>query len=364
MTLGPRQTGAAANSYYGNLAVLQWLLVIGAAGLLAIGGVTFESTGHALGSYTPWLVVAIMAMGALAHEFLRRILLIDQRWLSALMADAVAYGTRVAAVIVLLLAGEQRLSWVMAIVAAGFALGGLVGRVHSRAILKPMDGERLELTSVMQKNWTMGKWLLGAKLAYWCSAQLVIYVAGAVLPLQEVGAIAAAMTLTGVVNILYLALEAYLPTETARRAESSGNETLRGYVTTVTIIGAIATAAPLLGCVIFSNEIVGLVFGNQYVEYRWVVAWIAAYQFLGFFQRPLSAALRTVGRAHWLFVAMLTGSGLAIVFGFSIVSSFGLVGALSLLCVIQASITLVMAFGWKRELGYEREEAARSARGS
>lgn len=341
--IGP-QRGAANEAVYYRCALQ---LQIAFSLLLALAAV---SALHVLARLFPeWglvglaLPVAAASMTFVAQDFLRRYLIARNDTVTALISDAGTYGLRV-----LLLA---LLGWGVGLHAHGafwlIALSCLIG-VAAFALrpkwwteVGPLDRRELRVTS--REHWHTGKWLLADTVVYWFGGQMVvIYVAGHLLSADAVGKITAAMNVVGVANILFLALENFVPSRAAHMYAARGRAGLTSYLRRVAYIGGALTLAIVLVTSLFAEFWLNLFYGGAYAGNGSLVLWWGVYYIFGFLIRPFAYGLRVLGNTRAMFFSTAFGALASAALSYPLIGFAGMNGAMIAMCGVQTVVAAAM----------------------
>jgi O-antigen/teichoic acid export membrane protein len=296
-----------------------------------------------------WALV-FATLTVLSQDFFRRYFFADDRAGAATLNDLITQGTKFT-----LLAGlgltanltETRALW---IVGGASALGIVLAVFSSGSRTNALPFVSANLSPVTQRHWAFGKWLIAENLLYWCGSQLVIYVAGQVVSTTLVGAMSAAANVVGMVNILFLAIENFVPTRAAAIYAKGGKASLTRYVKRVALIGGTTILSIVLVASLWSEYWLELFYGPAYAGYGWMIIWWSGYYLISFLQRPLSIGLRVLGNTRDLFLASLFGALIAASLSYPIIRTGGATGAMFAICLVHLGTLLVLYFRFRQSL--------------
>jgi O-antigen/teichoic acid export membrane protein len=231
-------------------------------------------------------------------------------------------------------------------ISCGAAIALFLGllRYKQYGLLKRPD--RKHWSQALKTNWVIGKWLLATNAAYWFGSQLVIYMAGAVLSVEAVGAMSATRNVVGVTHILFLGMENLVPPRAARTYAAGAIIKLNSYLIRVATIGGIITLAIVLLVSFLSKFLLNFLYGSAYEGYSWLIPWWGVSYLLVFFHRPLTTGLRVLAHTRDIFYANLGGTILAILLAYFALRSYGLAGGMAIICLIQATVLMILAMNY------------------
>jgi O-antigen/teichoic acid export membrane protein len=342
--IGPQRGNGEDVAYYRSAIQFQviFCLLLGAVALVAIGGLSRLFPGWGLAGLA--LPVAIAAMVFVAQDFLRRYFFVRNDAFTALLSDAGAHGTKVVLLAALAWWGVGLTAhvafWVMALCGL-LGTAAIVLRPHWRAEMLPTD--RKDLLGVASEHWNSGKWLLADSVVYWFGGQMVvIYVAGHMLSADAVGKITAAMNVVGVANILFLALENFVPSRAAHMYAKQGWGGLTQYLWRITWLGGGMTLLIVLVTAIWAEFWLKLFYGSAYAGSGVLVVWWGIYYVFGFLIRPFAYALRVLHHTRAMFFSTACGALVSATVSYPLIRSFGVAGAMMAMCMVQTVVCIAI----------------------
>lgn len=353
LNIGPKQAEADGRRYYHAVFAQQAAvcvllgLTIG-AGVKLIGWLVSDP---ALARMALPLCAAIMAYQL--YEFFRRYLFARGRPAAALCIDLLRFGLQLGAILALPFvwpgATAEMGIWIVAAACAVAITPGahLFGRFEWNATA---------FRSVLVRHWKFSKWLLPSGVMFWATTQAFIIVAGIMLGAAATGALKAATTITGVLNLLLLSLDNFAPVQASRALHVGGPIELRRYIGRLTALsaGLIAAAVAILN--IAPEYIVHLLYGEQYQGLGQLVRLLCAPTAVYGIAAVLviwAAALEETRLIFWSYAAATPFSVIA---AFPLVEYGGLAGLVlcSLLVEsIRVAVLLVPLLRWSRRSGHE-----------
>jgi len=348
MSIGPKQPEAETPAYFGAV-VAQQICFSGVVFLLLFASVRLISD-----VFPEWRVEGLalpLAIAALAfqfQDFLRRYFFTRDRPSVAVASDAIRYMGQIAVLIWLFLTfgdtmDSAKVLWVIALMAAAAAVCGafFMERIE-------INADKIRLTITHQ--WRFSKWLTASALMQWTSGNLYIIAAGALFGASAVGALNSAKNLMGVTHILVLGLENIVPVRSARHFHEGGKKAMYDYLKRITILSGGTTAAVAAIAAIAPDFWLGLVFGDDYRGYGYLLRWWAVIYVLFVFGLPLSSGLRAIEHTRTIFWAYLWMTIFTLLAAYPMVEFFSLSGALLGILVTHLIGLAVMTNGLKRML--------------
>jgi len=291
------------------------------------------------------VVVAASLLVIQLREFQRRHHFVSGQLTRAVVGDAIVYGGQLIGALVLAGLGALR-SPATALGVIGVTAGvGLLFELvagYARQFVRQFD--RVVARSV----WEFGRWQLGSAAVNWLSGYALILLAGVYLDVRAVGGIRAAQSLGGIVNVVLLSTENWLPARTTRVLTERGPAAMNVQLRRLSLYGAGVVSVIILPVLIGPQFWMELLYGKRFGDYGVVLVAFALQSIPAAVATVLQAGLRSAGRTKQLFFAYVAGGGLGAVSGLMLISFFGLAGlAVSIVltpCLVSA------AYAWSLRL--------------
>lgn len=350
LNIGPKQAETGARRYYQAVLVQQ-------AGACALLGSAVAAGAIGLG----WLLslprLAEMALplgGAIAtyqfYEFFRRYMFARGRPGAGLWIDLLRFGLQLAAILALPYAWSDPTAeagiWIAAAACAAAAVEGL--RLFGR-----IEWSGTAVRSVLMRHWEFSKWLLPSAVMFWTSSQAFIAIAGLTLGAAATGSLRAAITITGILNILLLSLNNFAPVQASHALHAGGPLELRRYIGRLAVFSASLIVAAVTLLNIAPDFVVHLLYGDQYEGVGELVRLLcgpAAVHGIGAVLVIWAAALE---RTRLIFWSYAVATPISIIAAFPLVKYGGVTGLVfcSLLVEgIRVALLLIPLVGWSRRL--------------
>jgi len=262
LNIGPKQSPGDSEAYYAAVKIQQFVFGIAVSlfVLAACSVIGFMFHSDRFEDLAIPLAASVAAYQT--HAFLRRFAFVKRRAELALLIDIVRYTIQLGSVLVLGLILHQELTaetglW---IVAASAAIGVLPG-LASLGNIRPGFAA---LGSATRRHWQFSKWLMPSAIMFWMSSQTLFIVSGAVLGATAVGALSAAKAVSGIINILLLALDNFAPAQAARAFHTAGAAALQRYLGRLAAGSLFVSLIVVATLTIEANTIVHLIYGAHF----------------------------------------------------------------------------------------------------
>ncbi len=261
LNIGPKQAPSDCPRYYNAVIAQQAVL----CGLLAIVTWIGVSAGGQILDDPDLQHMALPLSAAVIsyqlHNFFRRYFFARDRPSAALGNDALRFGVQLGLSVVLAFAWQDPTAttgvWVIVVACAVSAAQGAI--LFGRA--SPDVGAMRE---VLARHWDFSKWLLPSALMFWMTSQGFMIMSGVVLGPSATGALKVAVSITGILNILLLALDNFAPVQAARALHEGGAIALRRYVGRLALLTAVLTVAIVFVLNVAPTFLVHVLYGDQY----------------------------------------------------------------------------------------------------
>ena len=174
---------------------------------------------------------------------------------------------------------------------------------------------------------------------------------GSILGAGAVGILKAAQNIMAVTHILFQAMENFVPVRASKIYIKHGKTALRLYKNKILLMGGGVTITFAFVVFIFSEELLGAVYGPEYSDYAYVLRWFSIIYIFMFMNFPLSAVLRAVENTKSIFYSQIISSVFVIACSYPLIQMFELKGALFSLLISYVSIMLYLYFSFSKRKG-------------
>lgn len=348
MIIGPKEDVEQRPSYYGGVFFQQAILALGST---VVTWTCLRFAGAIVGdSNIESLALSLSATVLLSQtqEFLRRYFFAAQRPVASFVGDAVRYISQLAVLFRMFFVSKtaHNVSLALWTIAGASGAGALVLLLF----VGKVEWATSALRRTALRNWRSSRWLVGSAIVQWMSGNLFVVAAGAFLGVVAVGALKAAQSLMGVMHILFQGLENVAPIRAAQCYHVDGAAGLSHYLTKVTRVGVAATVTIGLFFAIAPAFWFGLLFGNEFTQYSYLLRWYAAIYVLMFLAVPLRFGLRAMERTVPIFLAYVIAAGFSMTAAYPLVKGLGLIGVVIGSFSIQLLLLGVMLISFRKAL--------------
>jgi len=332
--------------YFQSAGILQILFSLASYLTVALIGIIVNFFNPNIETYLFLAPLGIATIFFTAQDYLRRYYFVTNKPASALINDIISYCLQ--AILILYFGLSETLDaekslWLIAITSAAAVSFGLLAQ--GGIVKSPYTvNKRENFIRLCIDHWQFGKWLIARNITYWGGSQFTIYLSAALLSVAMVGAITATRNIIGIANILFLAMENFVPSRAAKRFKSGGYASLQKYITRVSLLGGSLTASIVLVAVIAPEFWLNLIYGDEYQGYGALVYWWSAYYLIGFFHKPISAGLRTLNMTKEIFYATVAGTAVALIASYPMIIYIGITGAMVTMLGVQAIMLVVLLY--------------------
>ena len=197
---------------------------------------------------------------------------------------------------------------------------------------------------IFKRNWSFSQWLVYSSLLQWGTGNLFIIMAGTLLGPWAVGVIRIMQNTMGLFNVLFIFLENVLPINFANIFKKYGFIKMYEYYKLKLIQGILIMIALISIIFFISDEIVGLLYGNEYLQYSYLlIGYFVIYMFLylNILQRIL---IRTVEKTKIILFSYVISSIFSIFFSTYFINKYGINGVIYGTIITQILILIIIYF--------------------
>ena len=303
--------------------------------------------GGGLALFAPWILPAML------NELFRTALFRDQRG-----AEGARNGVVALLVIVVAMAVTTQVPSDWAVVSA-WGLGGLAAALLGLVCTRAWPSRLAESWRWwLEEAWPLGRWLGAESLVINGRLQLYTLLLAAVLGTTDLGGLRAAESLFALMTLVGPALSvAGLPAITRALARSVSDAL--GLATRISGIALAVVAVYLVGVGVARAEVMGLVFGQEFVAFAHLVIPIGVAQLLGGGVLGYTLFLKACSAGRSLFRYQIAFSVLVLGLSVGLAVRYGAEGAAwgyTAACLLAGGIMVVLAY----RVGARRADQART----
>jgi O-antigen/teichoic acid export membrane protein len=314
---------SAQRRFSGNLLLIGGIFtLIAAFSLLAAGQIAREMEGLERFDVV-FRMLAVAVPAALIRELVRRMALAHLDVRAALAIDVAAsmcqVGTLIAMAMMVSVTSHGALLAIAVGGSAGFGVAVLMAgrewRIARRRLLR-------DLGAAVR----FGKWLCAARLTSVLHDYAVPWLLGMMIGLEAVGGFSAAFGLTAVGNPMLIGVLNTMAPQAARAWAKEGAHGLRQAVRQRAILLTSITVLLAAPVAIFAGEILGLVYGSEYIAYGSVGTVLTISVVASVVGTPADFGLRALQRPAGSFVASACGLTVTVLGTLMLVPLLGVIG--------------------------------------
>jgi O-antigen/teichoic acid export membrane protein len=316
-------------------------------GIVLASALAVAAVSLLTGTPRPGLVIpALAALGAYqVFDFVRRFAHATARHLDAALLSAAVTIVQFAVLVKLRAAS-------LLTVESGFAAIALVMGAFSLLaawrVLPCWIGLRGDRT-LGERSWQSSRWLLGSAVMHWTCGNIFVLLSPAYVGLGGTGALRAAQSIVGVVNIWYLGLENIMPLRAGQLWRGAGPWQAARFVGGLSLLWTAVTGVFVALVFYFADPLLLAVYGPQAEGYRGVLQWFAALQLLIFLALPLRSLLRAAEDTRGIFFGFVAATIFSVAAVWPLLHMLGLIGVLVGLTCAQCVFQAVLAWHlWRR----------------
>ena len=324
MSIGPKQPEENMPAYFGAVMIQQAIVTFFSFLMIMTVALSGDYIFQGWNSGHLAIPLACSAVVFQIQDFLRRYFFTMGKLSAAFTNDAISYGGQLVLLIWLFqsdLATSVSVLWVIAITSF---VAVIVGFLQTEAIALPT---RSLFKGILSRHWEFSKWLGASALMQWISGNLFTIVAGAIMGAWATGALKAAQNIVGILHVVFLGLENFVPVSASRIFISGGRKALNSYIKKISIYLGIATLLFSLIIGVYPGFWLSLLYGEEYSQYAWVLRIYAMAYVVFAFIRTLNYEFRTREMTRPVFWSVCLPFVFSVIASTNIILSFGILGA-------------------------------------
>ena len=292
------------------------------------------------------IIMPLAVLTYLMNEYFRKLFFVEGRSRTALVLDLISYSTQILGLLVVAYMHQLNLQRAIIIIALSNSISSTYGLLKT----KSLQWHFREFGTHLVETWNYSGWLIGTSLLQWFSGNFFIVTAGGILGPVSVGAIRMAQNIIGVLNILFLAMENFIPSNASKIYHDKGLKNLYAYLRQVMFMAGAITFTLIFSIVVFARQIIDFLYGKDYIKYENVLFGFALLYLFVFTGLLLRFFIRTVEKNRDIFISYLLSAGFSLLLAAPMVSSFGMAGVFAGLILTQVIVQLWYLYSLKTEL--------------
>ncbi|UTW67938.1 oligosaccharide flippase family protein [bacterium SCSIO 12643] len=280
----------------------------------------------------------LFASGFIMQDYLRKIFLAQ----SELDATVLIDGLTAFLQIFVLIAGLYfsfslyHMLWLLGLAYLPSLLMGIV-------LLRPSLAQLNLWKNFMNSQWNQSKWLLLTAMVQWWSGNLFVVMSGVFISIEALGAFRLVQSLFGVLNILLQTFENYVLPQASSLLHESAFKAKR-YLKSISIRSFALFIMIISVVFVFSEQIIQLAGGAQYVSYAYVIKGMSVLYLIIFIGYPIRLSIRALILNKNFFLGYLISLGFSLISFKYLLHNWGLIGAISGLIASQIIVLTYWQF--------------------
>ncbi len=322
----PRKADRGCPAYLGGSMVLEILVMaIGMAIAAASSAAVYLLSGDRLLAN----VLAVTALAVSAHSvrgYLRGVFIAQLQPGKALLIDTVVSVFQFAGIGILFFISHLKAAHIILAAAAAQTIGTALG-LFILISNQDMAFRNIDFRDVLQKHWEMGSWMVYRVFSYTGALMTFPWFLKFTHGTQAVAVLGACICVINISGPFWLGYQNLLSAKMAHAYAAGGAQELCQMVQKGQKVMFFITGSFLLFFIIFSSQVLTLLYGMKYQDFGYIVVLLAINTFVMGWTFPLEQGLITVGRADFSFYIYLIVMFITLTIGFSLVKHWGIPGA-------------------------------------
>lgn len=268
-----------------------------------------------------WLI-PLAVVSFLLTEYFRKLFFVRAQPVRALELDLISYGLQLVLMTIAWRSGQLTIDISLLIISGTNLLSAFYGWLISPGVAVRWNGS----VGAIVETWKYSRWLAGTSILQYTAGNVFLLTAGGWLGATALGAIRMGQNVMGVLNVIFLAMENFIPSSAARIYEAAGVEALGRYLKKVISVAGLFTLLVLLLIVVLREPLVTLLYGGDYVSYSGILAAFALLYCFVFTGMPLRFFIRTIGKNREIFVSYFLSTLFSVITAVPFIQTFGIYG--------------------------------------
>jgi O-antigen/teichoic acid export membrane protein len=234
------------------------------------------------------------------QEYLRRMLYTRGKVFSAMLTSVIGNVARI--IIMVYLANRGQLTGISGLEA--IAWGSFVALLPSLWLTRNYWTRQIaHVKEIWWRNWAFGRWLLASFLANWAVVEFYPILTAGLISFAAAGAYRALQNLVAPIHLLLRAIDTFLTPRAARLYENNGLRALTLPLRSIYLAISLPVLLVLVLALVFPEQLLGLIYGDTYLEYSNGVILMALFYALMFAYWPLQSIFKAAQLSRPIFVA-------------------------------------------------------------
>lgn len=310
---------AREETYFAGILLQVVFLAVGSALLVFLITAATELLGITNTGYGFVISLAVAVSVTQVQDFVRRYFFVRNTPFTSFASDVLRYVSQLLFILVALHFSQSStdIFWI-------FSFTSLVG---SLVILRkaPTQGWSLQnFRNSLGEHWHISKWLLPSAILQWVSRNVFILISGVLIGTPAVGALKATQSLIGITHIFFQGMENIVPPRAAAIYQRSGTAAMDKYLKKIAIVSIVFVLIVSALLAVDPAFWFLLVFGEEFVEFSFLVYWFIPVYILLSLGLPLRSAFLAIETLTPVFRAYALTSVIVVPLAVIFIGRFGL----------------------------------------
>jgi O-antigen/teichoic acid export membrane protein len=344
---GVNTNKVARQEFYGSLLYQQILFSL-FVGLGLWGFMRLTPYGQGFSEqHVSWLLPSVASLYLMADYFRKRFIVLQSTH-KAFLFDLVVYASQFCLIYYRVsVQGDIGLEPILTSMFQGLSLGVFLGLYFHEYLTCDIP----VFVKQCKTHFQFSKWLLGTAITQWFAGNWFVVLSGVLLGPAAIGAIRIAQNILGLFHIPFLAIESYIPSKFMLVFQKVGISSFKKHFGKILISGLGLISICLLVLSVFSEEVIRLIYGSEFIHLSYVVQIFCVLYVFVFSGTLLRIYLRTVEKTQFIFLGYILNLLFAILCAEYFIIHWGIYGVLAGLISSQIIMLLTMfiPFVWDNE---------------
>lgn len=345
-TLGPAEPAKNKNSFYLSYFLMGLILISLLVPFIIFALKIFPVFNSINLKNINILVFCIVIITYQVHEYARAYFFSESKPIYSLIADLILIVSRFSILAIFKHLNYLGLGSIYLAIGLSFAIG-FIGSFSNLNIKLNFDLQKFKYHIL--RNINFAKWIVLTNILQWLSGNFFIFITASYLSISSVGAISVIKSVIGPTLILFTAFDNVVTPMASQKLNQGNKLIMLGFMKRCTIAGVIPTLLVISFLAIFSNYIIGTMFGDEYIEYSYLMIWFAFAHLILFLMRPITIILNTLLMTKTMASATMVATTFSIISSLVLIKNFGLLGTMIVMTSTQL-VKLVYLIGSNKKL--------------
>lgn len=317
-----QQKDSRKSNYAGS--VLFAALLLAGIGCVVLGALAWGMQGASPALAKTITILAVAMPFVFLHQFGRRFAFAEFDLRTAILLDFVCAALQLGGLAMLALSGGLSAGAACAVVGAACAIPALVW-FYCRQ--RSFAADRQGIFNDLRRNWQLGRWMLGSLLMDTLGMLFSSWFLAGFVGVSAAGVYAACLSIACLTNPILLGLNNVLKPRVVRAFSKGGYIELRRVSWEAILLLQTMVWVVVLPLVLFSKEVLTLLYGAEYSLHYHLVALLALSMVFNAASIAADQGLLAVERTDWVFGSQIVGVGTMCLGGVLLIPFFGVIGA-------------------------------------